>query len=121
MAALPADIAVATRAAAIVTVQDSAILARFPNARDASKAPATGYCDSAADTTTLLTARAALIGTQGRRRFLVQVHDVLVPNLDAGLPCWRLVDGEHDVDAVHLVGRIEVDFHEETTGLELFG
>lgn len=121
MAALPADIAAASREAAIVMVEDGALLARFPNARDGSKAPATGYCDSPGDTVALLNARASLIGAAGRRRFLVRIDEAIVPNLDAGLPCWRLIDGEHVVDAVHLTGRIEVDFEEETTGLELFG
>lgn len=121
MAALPADIAAASREAAIVIVSDATVLARFPNGRDGSKAPATGYCDNPGDTTTLLNARAALIGAQGRRRFLVRVTEALVPNLDAGLPCWRLIDAENGVDAVHLTGRLEVDFEEETTSLELFG
>ncbi|MCW2412001.1 MULTISPECIES: hypothetical protein [unclassified Sphingobium] len=121
MAALPEDVAASSRAAAIVIVSDTALLDRFPTARDGKKAPAEGYCDSAADTEAILDARAALIGQQGRRRFAVKIAAVLDISLDGGVPCYRLIDDEQQVDATMVVGRIEIDLEDETSTVELFG
>ncbi|MCW2366592.1 hypothetical protein M2341_002039 [Sphingobium sp. B7D2B] len=121
MAALPEDVAASSRAAAIVIVSDTALLDRFPTARDGQKAPAEGYCDSAADTETILNARAALIGQQGRRRFAVKIAAVLDVSLDGGVPCFRLTDDEQLVDTPMMVGRLEIDLEEEMSTLELFG
>lgn len=120
MPALAADIDAATREAIIVKVQDAAILTRFPNARDGQKEPATGYFDSAADASAALAVRAALTGTV-RRRFKVQVQDLVVPSLSAGVPCFRLTDTEQAVNAVHLTGRLEVNFEDEASAMELVG
>ena len=121
MAALPADIAAAARDAIKVTVSNATILSRFPRARDGLSAPATGYFDDDADALTNLTARQALIGVQGRRRFAVDVADVLLPDLSGALPSWTLIDAEQGVNGAFLAARIEVDFETETTSLELFG
>ena len=91
MAAIGSDIALARRHAAIVQQSDASIKARFPNARDGLKSPAVGYFDSATDATAALAVRAALIGPAGttlRRRWQVQVADLVQPDLSAGLPCW---------------------------------
>ena len=120
MAALTSDIALAMRRAIVVTDQDAALLARFPNARDGRKAPATGYFDDRTDAASALAVRRVLIGTV-RRRFTARVQDEVEPDLDAGLPAWRLVDVEQGVDQVALVGRIEIDEETETTSMELFG
>lgn len=120
MAALPSDIGPAKRVAQIVTVADSAVQTKFPTARDGLKSPATGYFDSASDAATALAARAVLIGAV-RRRFAVQVADMVLPNLSAGVPCWTLIDAEQGVNGVFLLARLEIDFENETTGMELFG
>lgn len=121
MAALPADIAAASRDAIKVTVSDATILSRFPRARDGNAAPAAGYFDDDADALTSLIARQALIGVQGRRRFAVDIADVVLPDLSGALPSWTLVDAEQAVNGALLVARLEVDFESETTSLELFG
>ncbi|MBP6031247.1 MAG: hypothetical protein KA533_07450 [Sphingobium sp.] len=120
MAALPSDIALAKRPAVIVEQADSALQTRFPAARDGRESPATGHFDSATDGASALSLRFALIGTV-RRRWQVDVADLIQPALASGLPCWRLTDAEQGVDAVCLVSRIEVDFENETTGLEQLG
>lgn len=120
MAAISTDIAAAKREAIIVSISDSAIRDRFPNARDGQKAPATGYFDSPDDCAASLARRNALLGTV-RRRFAVRVQDVIEPDLSAGLPSWRLVDAEQAVDAVCLVARVECDWEEEATAMELWG
>lgn len=120
MAAINADISIAMREATIVTAQDSAILTKFPTARDSLKEPAAGYFDSAADAATSITTRFALLGAV-RRRFKVVAQDLIIPSLASGLPCYRLTDSEQAVDAVHLAARLEVDFEDEKTGMELFG
>lgn len=120
MAALAEDIARARRRAVIVEQTNSAVQARYPRARDMREEPAPGYFDSTVDCAAALVARADLLGTE-RKRFLVRVGDMLTHDLSAGLPCWRLIAAEQGFDAVCLVGRVEVDLENETTGLELFG
>lgn len=120
MSALPADIAPAMREAVIVSTSDASLLTRFPNARDGEKDPAPGYFDDPADAATALAARRTLIGVV-RRRFTATIADMIVPSLAAGVPTWTLVDPELNVDAPHLVSRIEVNFETEQTGMELLG
>lgn len=120
MGALPADVARAGREASIASVEDATIKARFPRARDGVKAPAAGFFDSQVDAQAALTARSALIGVV-RRRFVVRADEAIEPDIDAGIPVWRLVDAEQAVDANHLTARIIVDFEAETTSVELFG
>ncbi len=120
MPAAPADIAAASREAAIATWTDAAIAARYPSARDGSTTPAPGYCDNIADAQALAAQRGALIGTE-RRRFSVRVADVVWPDLSAGVPRVRLIDGEQPVDGTFLVARLELDLEAETTAYELFG
>jgi hypothetical protein len=99
MSALPADIAAATRDALVITWSNAGVAARYPSARDASVAPATGYFDTAASAQALVDARGMLLGSE-RRRFTVGVQDLLWPDLFA---------------------RVEIDLDAETTTLELFG
>jgi hypothetical protein len=120
MTALPADIAAATRPHIVVTNDDSAILTRFPTARDGIKSPAVGYFDDDADAATALAVRRSLVGTV-RRRFGVTVQDEIVPDLSAGIPAWRLVDVEQGVDVIGLVGRLQLNEETESTSLEIFG
>lgn len=120
MAALPGDIGPAKREAIIVSVSDTAIQTRFPNARDQAQSPAEGFFDAEADAQTALTARAAIIGVF-RRRFTVEVADLIQPDLSAGLPAYRLTDAEQGIDAVCIAARIEVDLENEQTNVELMG
>ena len=120
MPALSSDASLAQRQATIVSQTDAAIRAKFPSARDGVAEPAEGFFDSADDAVSSVATRFNLIGIF-RRRFKATVQEVLVPDLSAGLPCYRLKDAEQSVDAVHLTGRLEVDFEDETSGMELFG
>jgi hypothetical protein len=118
--ALPADIALGTRAQQVVTAELPAIKARYPNqARDASIDSPQGYFDTVVDAQTVVNARAALLGVE-RRRFAVEVDGLIWydPLTYAGV---RLVDDEQSVDLVCLVARWEVDCEAERTRFELMG
>lgn len=115
-----ADIAAASRDAVTATWSSATVAARFPNARDGTVKPATGYCDSVADAQVLVDARGALIGTD-RRRFAVDVHELIWPDIEAGLPTLRLIDAEQRADLPCLTARIEIDLDAAATSLELFG
>ena len=119
MAALPSDIAAAIRERVVVSVEDAAIKARFPSARDMSADPAEGFFDSPTDAQTAIAQRAALIG-QTRRRFVVTVADI-VDVMPGTIPTHRIIDAEQGLDAPMLLSRIEVDLEQETTQLEYFG
>ncbi|MDZ7894170.1 MAG: hypothetical protein U5M50_03930 [Sphingobium sp.] len=120
MPALPADIGPALREAAIVQVADSAVLTRFPGARDGLIEPSEGMFDTQADCAAALAQRAALIGVV-RRRFAVAVQDLMPFDIAAGVPTHRLIDGEQGVDMAVLLSRIEIDEETEITSLEYFG
>lgn len=115
------DVAIGTRAAQIESVEDDAIKTRYPNrARDGLLQPDAGYFDLVADAQTVLAAREALTGTDGRRRFAVEVEGLIWFDAQA-FAGVRLVDSDLSVDAVFLVARIEVDLEAEMTRFELFG
>lgn len=118
MPALPADIAAASRAARIETRVDAAMKARYPNARDGSATPATGFFDLAANAVTALAQRAALIGGE-RRRFKVTVEGLHWPSPEAGMPTVMLIDPEQGVADAALVSRIELDANSEQTIYEV--
>lgn len=120
MPALPADIAAVTRPATIITWADAAIAARYPSARDGSVTTSDGFCDNPAHSQALINARGALIGAE-RGRHSVEVHDIVWPDLSAGMPQARLVDGELQLDRGVLLARIEIDLEAEVTALETFG
>jgi hypothetical protein len=120
MPATPADIAAASRDALVVTWADASIAARYPTARDGTLSPALGNFDAATDAQTVVNARGALIGTE-RRRFAVEVHDVIWPDVSLGVPTATLVDVEQSASGSFLAARIEVDLDAVTTNLELFG
>ncbi|MCK0531447.1 hypothetical protein [Sphingobium agri] len=120
MTALPADIALAIRPAAIADASDAATKARFAGARDNLDSPSQGFFDSTADALDVLTTRFSLLGAV-RRRFAVEVQDALLINIEQGVPNFRLVDDEQFVDGATLCARIEVDLENETTSMVLFG
>ncbi|MEE2915738.1 MAG: hypothetical protein VYB32_01550 [Pseudomonadota bacterium] len=120
MPADPADIAAASRDAVVTSWEGAAVAARYPNARDGLVAPARGFCDAAADAQAIVNARGALIGVE-RRRFAVEAMGIIWPDLSAGVPSLRVVDGEQAVDSVHLAARIEIDLDAEATSFETFG
>lgn len=120
MTALPADIALAIRPAAIVDASDLATKARFAGARDNMDSPAQGYFDNTADALDVLTMRFALLGAV-RRRFEVEVDDMLLIDIEQGIPNFRLLDDEQLAEGTTLCTRIEVDLENETTSLGLFG
>jgi len=120
MPALSADIMRATRPARIVTRTDSAIQAAFPGARDAASEPEPGLFETAADASSALALKAALIG-QFRRRFLVRVADEVWIDPLSGVPTVRLKDSETGIDADCLACRIELDMEQETTAVEVLG
>ncbi|OYZ15642.1 MAG: hypothetical protein B7Y35_06120 [Sphingomonadales bacterium 28-64-96] len=113
-----ADIARATRPASIITSEDSAVLTRQPGARDGLASPRVGFWDSAADAAAVLTAAAALIGTE-RRRFQVQVGAVLALDASTATPAVQLIDAGLAVNAGGLTARIVIDDDAETTTLEV--
>lgn len=120
MPATAADIAAASRDAAVASWSDAGIAARYPSARDGSVTPAIGYFDSLADAQAMVDARGALIGIE-RRRFAVSAADVVWPTVSTGLPQAQLVDAEQAVSATFLGARIEIDLQAEATTYELFG
>jgi hypothetical protein len=111
------DIARGTRAAAVATVESSAVLTRQPGARDGLASPRTGLWDAVADATEVLTQAQALIGTE-RRRFGVDVAGVLNLAVSTATPTVQLIDAQLVVNAAALVSRIEIDDDAETTSLE---
>lgn len=115
-----ADIAAATRAASIAIWAGGAIAARYPNARDGSVTPATGFFDAIGDAQAAANTRGTLIGAE-RRRFAVEVQELIWPDVENGVPTMRLIDAEQGADLPCLTARIEIDLDAETTSLELFG
>jgi hypothetical protein len=115
-----ADVAAASRASTVATWSDLALVGRYPNARDGTVLPATGYFDATADAETVGAARGALVGTE-RRRFAVDVQELIWPDVESGVPTMHLVDAEQRADLDCLTARIELDLDAETTSLELFG
>lgn len=120
MSALPADVQRATRSARIVTRTDTDIRSAYPAARDGVQSPDAGYFAVAADATTVLTAKAAMIG-QARRRFRVDCAGEVIIDPSAGIPSYRLICDELAVDGPAIVCQIEVDFETETTAMEVLG
>lgn len=120
MPALDADIGAGSRDTIVATWSSSAIASRYPSARDGGTEPATGYFDAVADAQTIIDARGALIGAD-RRRFGVEVQDVLIPTPASGVPQVRLVDTEQAVNGTFLASRIELDLEQDRTSYELFG
>lgn len=115
-----ADVARATRAASIATVESATVLARQPGARDQLAAPRSGFWDAAADAVEVLTQAQALIGTE-RRRFAVSVQ--ALPALDASIatPTVQLIDATLAANMAVLVSRIVLDDETETAQLEVMG
>lgn len=120
MAALPADIVRATRQARVVTHEDTAIKAQFPDARDGTDSPDPGYFENAADASAALALKAALNGSY-RDRFLVSVADEVWIDPLSGVPTVRVICPELAADLPALVTRVEVDMESETTKLETLG
>jgi hypothetical protein len=120
MPASVADIAAGTRRAKVETWTSAAIKARYPSARDGGAEAAEGMFDSSADAATALAQRAALFGTE-RRRFAVDVAELLWPDPPTGIPIIQLTDGEQVVAGKTMTVRIEVDLEAETTRFEVFG
>lgn len=120
MSALPADIRRATRRSQIVTREDASILARFPAARDQVNAPEPGYFESAADAATVLALKADLTG-KFRRRYIVQLDDMIDLDPFEGIPTWEIADTELGLEVAKLVTRYEIDLEEETTTYEGVG
>ncbi len=120
MAALPADIVRATRQARVVTHEDAAVKALFPDARDGSKSADPGYFENASDASAALALKAALNGTF-RDRFIVSIADEVWIDPLAGVPTARVICPELGADLPALVTRVEVDMESETTKLETLG
>lgn len=120
MPATAADIAAASREVVLATWADVAIASRYPTARDGTLSPAQGYFDAAVDAQTVVNARGALIGAE-RRRFTVEVQQVLWLDVSTALPTATLVDAERAANGSFIVARIEVDLDAETSTLEMFG
>ena len=118
MPATPANIARALRKARVVTLEDTAVRAAFPDARDQVDDPRPGYFELAADAEAALSMAADLLGKH-RRRFIVGLSGEIWLNPADGVPTWRLVDAEYEVDAPGLVTRLEIDMEQETTTVEL--
>jgi hypothetical protein len=120
MPALPADIGAASRDVVTATWSDAVIAARYPASRDGGANPAEGYFDSVNDATTVVGARASLIGIE-RRRFTAVAADLVWPAVSTGLPQVFLTDAEQSVSNVFLAARLEIDLEAETSTFELFG
>ena len=118
MPATPANIARALRKARVVTLEDPAVRAAFPDARDQVDDPRPGYFELAADAESALRLSADLLG-RPRRRFIVRLADEVWLNPAEGVPTWHLADAELEVDAPGLLTRIEIDMEQETTTVEL--
>lgn len=119
MPATATDATAIQRAARIVKDESSTIKARYPD-RDQLTNPAEGFFDSATDAASCLTQRRALIGTE-RRRFSVQVAELVWIDPETSLPTVQLVDGEQVINAACLIARVQLDLENETTVMELFG
>jgi hypothetical protein len=121
MSALPSDVQRATRAARIVVRTDTAVRATFPAARDGVQSPDVGYFVNAADASTVLALKAALIGT-ARRRFKVDCAGEALADPATAIPSYALTCAELAVTGLPaLLCQIEVDFEAETTTLEVLG
>jgi hypothetical protein len=118
MPALVDDIAAGMRPARIESWSSDVLKGRYPNARDGSTDPAEGFYDSAADASTAIAARGALVGTE-RRRFVVEAQALIWPDLTAGIPTVSLVDPDHSVNAPGITSQIEVDLEDEATRYEV--
>ncbi len=119
MPALPADATAGQRAARVVTDESSTIKARYPD-RDQLSSPAEGFFDSATDAATALTQRRSLIGAE-RRRFTVQVAELVWIDPESALPTVTLKDSEQVIDGACLIARLQLDLENETSVMELFG
>lgn len=117
MPALPSDIAAALRPQIVVSNEDAAIKARFPNARDNSAEPAEGWFDQRAHAEASVAMRRALVGV-ARRRFAVAVDDLIEV---AGVETHRVIDGEQVLDAPMMTARFEIDLEAEESKVEYFG
>ncbi|KKC24850.1 hypothetical protein [Sphingomonas sp. SRS2] len=120
MAALPSDIAAASREAVNLTWQSATIKTRYPGARDQGSPPAEGFFDTQADAQAAIDQRGALLGVE-RRRFTVPVQDVLWIDPTTGLPTYQLVDSDQAANMACIPARFEIDLEDEATNLELFG
>ena len=118
MPALPADIAVGTRAATVERWQSSSIKGRYPSARDGLVAPAEGFFDDPAHAAAAAAQRGALIGVE-RRRFKAVAGAMLWPDPATAFPCVTAIDPEQGVNAVGLVSRVEVSLETEQTTFEV--
>jgi len=118
MPADPADIGPAITPAKIEGWESSTIHTRYPNARDGSTDPSEGFYDAAANADTAVAGRATLIGTE-RRRFGVQVQDLIWPSPTSGLLNVTLVDPDQAVNDPGISTRIEVDLDAEATQFEV--
>lgn len=120
MAALPQDIIRATRRARIVTREDTAIKAAFPDSRDQVLAPEPGFFESASDAATVLDIKAQLTGTF-RRRFAVVQSGLRAIDPVSGVPSFTLVDSELGFNGPALLTRWRFDANTERTEMELVG
>jgi hypothetical protein len=120
MAALPEDIAAASRDALAERWESAAIQARYPGARDAGSPPAEGFFDDPDDAQAAADQRGALLGVE-RRRFVAPVQALLWIDPTTGLPTYQLVDADQLVDAPCIPARFELDLERDETTLELFG
>lgn len=120
MPALPADIAAASREAITESWESAAIKARYPGARDQGSPAGEGFFDEPDDAQACADQRGALLGVE-RRRFSAPVQDLLWIDPATGLPTYRLIDADQQVDAPCIPARFELDLETGETSLELFG
>lgn len=120
MPSLPTDVVRVTRPARVVTRTDTAIQSAYPGARDAIRSPNRGFFESAADASTVLTAKAALVGARVRR-FRVDIADLVWPDPLVEVPSYQLVDSDLGADLPAMLARIEIDLENETTAMEVIG
>lgn len=115
MAALPADIIRATRAARVVTWTGPTT-----EGRDGLRSIEPGYFEDPADAAAVLESKAELIGVQ-RRRFRIDAQGEIQVEPSVSIPSFRLIDDELGVDLPAILTRFEYDMETETSSLEVIG
>lgn len=120
MGARAEDIRRATRRSQIVTREDAAIKAQFPDARDQIDNPEPGFFEDAADAQAALAFKAALAG-QFRRRAVVALDDPVLLDPAQGIPTWSVSDAETGLAMDVLVTRFEMNCEDESARFEGIG
>ncbi len=120
MPATTARAAFASREYRYDTIEDAAIRATHPDARDTGERPRASFFDDLAAAAAVNAERATLLMALPQRMAVVAAEAMTNLDTDIATPTMRLVDPEQQTDASFLVSRLVLDLESETTSFELF-